>query len=191
MQQVNDIEAAVERGVSPKQEERHLITALFTDEDRAERAFQAAVDRGYQVGDINVAMSEATRQRLLAEESEVAGAMAAHKAEGGELGGPAGGRAALLVTVFAAVGAALALPALGLVMAGPVAASLLGAGAAGVAAGLLGALGDWGLPEERVKQYQAGVRDGGILIGLEAKSEADLRAIEAVWTQLGGRYVHR
>jgi hypothetical protein len=170
--------------------DRHLVTGLFIDDVAAERAYQLCVDRGYQVGDINIVMSEDTRRRLVAVESEIAGSMAARKAAGGELGGPAGGRAAMLITVFAAVGTALALPALGLVMTGPIAAALMGAGAAGVAASLVGALGDWGLPEDRVRQYEAGIGEGGILIGVEPRSKGDARLIDRAWKALGGRHVH-
>ena len=45
-------------------------------------------------------------------------------------GGPGGGRVGILVTVFAAVGAAVALPATGFI-AGPIAVALTAAGAAG------------------------------------------------------------
>jgi len=121
---------------------RRTITGLFSDGQSAERAYQACVERGYRIGEVNVVMSEDTRQRLVSGDSETSTLLARRKAEGGELGGPKGGRAEILVTIFAAVGAALALPALGFVVAGPLAAALASAGAAGLAAGLMGALGD-------------------------------------------------
>lgn len=169
---------------------RHLVTGLFSSGASAEQAYQVCVDRGYQIGEINVVMSDDTRRQLLANESEFASEVTGRKAEGGELGGPTGGRAAVLITVFAAVGAALALPALGLVLAGPITAALVGAGAAGVTAGLIGALADWGLPEDRVLQYEAGMHDGGILLGVDARSADDARQIERAWKTLGGRHVH-
>jgi len=115
--------------------------------------------------------------------------LASKKAEGGELGGPTGGRVEILVTIFAAVGAALALPALGFVVAGPIAAALASAGAAGLVAGLIGALGDWGIPEKRVRLYEAGIKDGGILMMVEARSDEDARQIEQHWKAVGGRDV--
>ena len=89
---------------------RPMITALFGDEHSAERAYQACVERGYEIGEVNVIMSEDTRARLTTEESDTASLLARRKAEGGELGGPSGGRVEMLVTIIAAVGAALALP---------------------------------------------------------------------------------
>lgn len=166
---------------------RRMVTGLFRDGGDAERAFRACVERGYEIGEVNVVMSEGTRQRLLAGDSEVATLLARKKAEGGELGGPAGGRIGILLSVFAAVGAALALPALGFVVAGPIAAALAGAGAAGLAAGLVGALGDWGIPEDRIRAYEAGIREGGILMMVEVRTDEDARHVEQQWQAIGGR----
>lgn len=166
-----------------------MITGLFNDGHAAERAYQACLERGYEIGDVNVVMSDDTRQRLYADGSDTTTLLARKKAEGGELGGPPGGRLEILVTVFAAVGAAVVLPALGFVVAGPVAAALAGAGAAGLAAGLLGALGDWGIPEGRVRKYEAGIQEGGILMMVEVRSDETARQIEQQWKAIGGREV--
>lgn len=174
---------------APSSGERRMLTGLFRDGPGAERAYQACVARGYEIGDVNVVMSEDTRKTLLADDSDITTLLASKEAEGGELGGPKGGRTEMLVTILAAVGAAVALPALGFVVAGPVAAALAGAGAAGVAAGLIGALGDWGIPKERIEQYEAGVRDGGILMMVEARSVEDAREIAQQWQANGGQHV--
>jgi hypothetical protein len=168
---------------------RRMVTGLFSDGPSAERAYQACVDRGYEVGEVNVVMSDDTRQRLLSEHTQAATLLARRKAEGGELGGPAGGRVELLVTIAAAVGAAVALPALGFVMAGPIATALASAGAAGVAAGLIGALGDWGIPPDRIRRYEADIQRGDILMMVHARSEQDARQLEQQWQALGGREV--
>jgi hypothetical protein len=168
---------------------RRMITGLFSDGQSAERAYQACVERGYEIGEVNVVMSDDTRKRLFSEDSDTTTLLARRKAEGGELGGPTGGRVEILVTIFAAVGAALALPALGFVAAGPIAAALASAGAAGVVAGLIGALCDWGVPEERVRLYEAGIRAGGILMMVEARSDEDARQIEQHWKASGAREV--
>jgi hypothetical protein len=168
---------------------RRMITGLFSDGQSAERACQACVERGYAMGEVNVVMSEDTRKRLFSEDSGTATQLARRKAEGGELGGPAGGRVEILVTIFAAVGAALALPALGFVVAGPIAAALASAGAAGLVAGLIGTLGDWGIPQERVRRYEAGIKEGGILMMVEARSDEDALQIEQHWKAAGGRDV--
>lgn len=168
---------------------RRRVTALFRDGESAERAYQACVARGYEIGEVNVLMSEDTRQGLIAEHSATTTLLAGKKAEGGQLGGPKGGRIEILVTIFAAIGAALALPALGFVVAGPLAAAVASAGAAGLAAGLIGALGDWGISEDRVRQYESGIHEGGILMMVEARSDEDARQLAQQWTAIGGRDV--
>ena len=165
------------------------VTGLFSDGQSAESAYQACARRGYETGDVNVVMSEETRKRLIHDGSGTTTHLAQRDAEGGELGGPTGGRVEILVTIFAAVGAALALPALGFVVAGPIAAALASAGAAGVAAGLIGTLGDWGIPQEGVRLYETGIRDGGILMMVEARSDEDARQIAQQWKAAGGRDV--
>jgi hypothetical protein len=166
------------------------VVGIFDTTDGAERAYEACVGRGYKIGEINVVISEGTRRKLLKSDDEVKGELAKRDAEGGELGGPKGGRVGLLMTVFAAVGAAVAVPAIGFA-AGPIAVALAAAGAAGVAGGVISALGDWGVPEERVRGYEADIRKGAILMSVEAKSAADANAIAEEWNQHGGRDIHR
>ena len=166
-----------------------LLTGLFPDSDAAERAYQACLDRGYEIGKVNVVVSQGTRSAILGENDSAKAALASREAEGGKLGGPTGGRVAILLTVFAAVGAAVAIPTVGFI-AGPVAVALAAAGTAGVAGGLMGALGQWGVPHDRLDEYQAGIRKGQILIMVEPSSDADADAIRKDWIAIGGRQVH-
>ena len=164
------------------------LTGLFSSGKDAERAYQVCIDRGHTVGDVNVVVSEGTRSKLLQTDDAIQAGLASRKAEGGELGGPRGGRAGILVTVLAAVGAAVALPATGII-AGPIAVALAAAGAAGAAAGLISALSDWGVPAERVRIYEAGIREGDILLMVEASSAEEARQIADEWKNLGGREI--
>ena len=63
------------------------------------------------------------------------------------------------------------------------AAGIAGAGAGGVTAGLVGALIGWGIPEDRLKEYEQDISNGGILIGVNARSEEDARLFESDWNQ--------
>ena len=81
------------------------------------------------------------------------------------------------------------LPGLGLVIAGPLAAAVAGAGAGGVTAGLVGALIGWGIPEDRLKEYEQGINDGGILIGVKARSSEHARQFENNWNQNSGTQI--
>jgi hypothetical protein len=165
-----------------------IVTGLFTDADDVERAYEALLRSGYDKGDVNVVMSDDTRRRFVGEGGGARADLGSKSAEGGALGGPTGGRIGILIPIVAAVGASLALP--GLVVVGPIAVALAGAAGAGVAAGLIGALGDWGIPEERARQYEGGIHDGGILVGVNARSADDARSIAQQWTALGARHVH-
>jgi hypothetical protein len=171
-------------------EKTYPLVGVFDTANAAERAYKSCLDRGYELGQINVVVSEETRQKLLTSDDEIKATLATREAEGGELGGPKGGRVGMLVTVFAAVGAAVAVPAIGFVV-GPLAIALTAAGAAGVAGGLVAAFGHWGVPQERVRGYEADVRKGAILMSVEAKSAADAKAIADDWAKSGGRDIHR
>ena len=171
-------------------EKTYPLVGIFDSGDAAERAYQACLNRGYELGQVNVVVSEETRDKLLKSEHEVKAELGTREAEGGELGGPKGGRMGLLVTVFAAVGAAIAVPAIGIVV-GPLAVALTAAGAAGVAGGLFAALGDWGVPKERVSGYEADIGKGAILMSVEARSAEDANALAQAWRKAGGRDIHR
>lgn len=170
--------------------ETHPVVGLFETTGAAERAYVSCLDRGYDLGRINVVVSEGTRQKLLISDNEIKTELAGREAEGGELGGPKGGRVGMLVAALAAVSAAVAVPALGFVV-GPLAIAMTAAGAAGVAGGLFAAFSDWGVPEERLRGYEADVRKGGILMSVEAKSASDANAIAEDWAEFGGRNIHR
>lgn len=180
----------------PLGEESRFVTALFRDIDAAERAYRAAQALGYENEDINLVISDETRDRLLAERhgahpglSDNAAESAEKPAKGADLGGPTGGALATIAPVIAAVGTVVLIP--GLILAGPIAAALTAAGAVGLAGGLIGALKDWGIPRERVHEYEAAVRDGALLIGVKAHSDEDARQVERQWEAEGGRFVHR
>ena len=171
-------------------EKTYPLVGIFDTANSAERAYESCLSRGYELGQINVVVSEGTRQKLLASDSEFKAELATREADGGELGGPKGGRVGMLVTVLAAVGAAVAVPAIGFVV-GPLAIALTAAGAAGAAGGLFAVFSDWGVPEERRHGYEADVRKGAILMTVEAKSAADAAATAEDGAQSGGRDIHR
>lgn len=174
----------------PQPDESRFVTALFRSPDDAERAYRAATALGYEDADINLVISDATRERLLADAhhpnlSNNAAESKEKPAKGADLGGPTGGTLATIAPVIAAVGTAVLVP--GLVFAGPIAIALTAAGAVGIAGGLIGALKDWGIPQDRVREYETAVRDGAILIGVKARSAEDAQQLEQQWRAEGGR----
>ena len=86
-----------------------------------------------------------------------------------------------IAAAIAAVGTTIAIPGLGLVLAGPIAAAIAGAGAGAATGGIVGALVGWNMPEERVKEYDEGIRNGGILMGVRPRNEEDANHLSTAW----------
>ena len=170
-----------------------LVTALFPDRQSAEAAYASAQSRGYQKDDFNLVMSDDTRKRHFSDDSSGVGSqteLGNKAAEGAGIGGALGGTVGAVLAGIAALGTSLVLPGLGLVVAGPLAAAVAGAGAGAAGGGLLGALIGWNMPEERVKHYESGVKNGGILIGLRARNDDDASYLENQWKQNRGEHVY-
>lgn len=169
-----------------------LVTGLFPDRESAEAAYGAAHERGYTKDDMNLVMSDETRDRHFAGSTAGKETELGNKAaEGAGIGGAIGGTIGAVVAAIAAVGTSLALPGIGIVIAGPIAAALAGAGAGAAGGGLIGALVGWNMPEERVKEYEEGVKKGGILMGLRANNDEDAAHLESSWKTNRGQNVYR
>ena len=166
-----------------------MVTGLFKDSESVERAYEVVSRRDYGTADINVVMSDDTRRRYVSDGREINIELGRKVMEGGEMGGPMGGTMGMIIPVLIAAGV-VALPGLGLVLAGPVAVALAAAGAAGLTGGLIAALSDWGIPDERAKQYEAGIHGGGIMVGVRTRSDEDARHFEQEWETIGGQHVH-
>jgi len=167
-----------------------LVTGLFPDRDSAEAAYAAASERGYTKDDVNLVMSDETRATHFAP-GGVETELGNKAAKGAGVGGAIGGTLGAIAAAVAAVGTTLALPGLGLVIAGPLAAAVAGAGAGAAGGGLIGALIGWSMPEERVKRYEEGIRNGGILMGLHARNDDDAAHLENRWKSGNGQHVYR
>lgn len=172
------------------QQSSRIVTGLFHDRDSAEHAYTTVAERGYHRDDVNVVMSDDTRLRHFPNDSVMVTELGSKAAEGAGIGGAIGGTLGAIAAAIAAIGTTLVLPGLGLVVAGPIAAAIAGAGAGSVTGGLVGALIGWGLPEERVKHYEDGIRDGGILMGVTARNEEDARHFEQEWKAKNGEQVY-
>ncbi len=169
---------------------RPLVTGLFPDRDSAEAAYNAAHTRGYGTDDVNLVMSDDTRARHFSD-TAVETELGNKAAEGAGIGGAVGGTLGAIAGAIAAAGTTLALPGLGLVVAGPIAAAIAGAGAGGAGGSLIGALIGWNMPEERVKEYEEGLKEGRILMGVHARSDEDAAYLENQWRQNRGERVYR
>src|SRR5258705_13177404 len=111
-----------------------LVTGLFKNRVAAEAAVDAILKRGYTRDDISVLMSDATRSKEFALQTR------SHAADGAGIGGAGGGAVGAVLGAMFPVGTTLILPGVNLVVAGPIAAGLVGGGAGGGAGGVHSAL---------------------------------------------------
>jgi hypothetical protein len=171
-----------------------MVTALFKDRNSAERAYRAAAELGYDKADITVVISAEARNRHFPDDapatelSEKASKVTSKTPEGADLGGPISGTVGTLAPAAAAAGAVLLIP--GIIFAGPVAVALTAAAAVALTGGLVGALAKWGIPAERVQEYEVGVREGGIVLGVKARNAEDAGRLEKAWSSAGGQLIH-
>lgn len=170
--------------------QKSLVTGLFRDKQDAEQAYQAAIRRGYQSKDLNLVMTDETRKRYFAGE-QVETELGTKATEGMGVGGAIGSAVGGIAGAIAAVGTSLAIPGLGLVVAGPLAAAIAGMGAGGAAGSLVGGLIGLGIPDERVKHYDKGIKEGGILLSVQPRSEDDAQFLEKQWKESHGEQVYR
>jgi hypothetical protein len=162
-----------------------MVTGLFNDRESAEHAYKAAAERGYGKDDINLMMSEETKQRHFHAGASERTELGSKAAEGAGIGGAIGGTVGAVLAAIAAVGTSIAIPGLGLVIAGPVAAALAGAGAGAATGGIVGALVGSGIPKERVAHYEEGIKNGGIVMGVTPRNDADAAHLEQSWKSRG------
>lgn len=170
-------------------EDRKILTGLFNDRESAENAYNSATKRGYTKDDINLLMSDETRNKYFADDDETE---IGNKAlEGAGAGSAVGGTVGAIIGAIAAIGTNVFLPGLGLIVAGPLAAALAGAGAGGLTGGLVGALIGWGIPEDRAQAYEQGLRDGKIMVGVNPRNEEDAAYFENEWRNYRGEDIYR
>ena len=171
-----------------RQRSNRMVTGLFRDRESAERAYGSLSERGYGKDDVNLIMSDDTRKKYFADDDTELGTKAW---EGAGKGAAIGGGVGATLAAIAAIGTTLALPGLGLLIAGPIAAALAGGGAGALTGGLIGALVGHGIPEEHAKHYEKGIREGGIVMGVQPRSEEDADYFEKNWRENRGESVYR
>ena len=184
----NNTIPADDRSVGTARQRATIMTGLFRDRESAERAYRTLGERGYGKDDVNLLMSDETRKKYFADRETEIGTKAWEDAgKGAAIGGAVGATLAAL----AAIGTTLALPGLGLLIAGPIAAAFAGAGAGAVTGGLVGALVGYGIPEERAKLYEQGIKDGGIVVGVSPRTPEDADYLENDWRTNRGEALYR
>jgi len=184
---------------------RNYLTGSFSDRDSAERAYNRLRERGYTDEEINIIMSDKTREKYFDKDRLRAGekdfererkkadmdAFGTKAMEGAGKGGAIGGAVGAAAGIIAAIGTSLVIPGLGLVIAGPIAAGLAGAGAGGVTGGIVGALVGSGIPKDRAERYEKAIKQGDIVMGVKPRSDEDASFLEKNWREYEAHDVYR
>ncbi len=170
------------------EEKSNFLTASFHDVENAEHAYNNLRERGYSDDEISVIMSEESLKKHFgseagkkSEKSEFGNKAAEGAGTGAAVGGGIGAAAGIIV----ALGTSVVVPGLGIVVAGPLAAGLAGAGGGGIAGGIVGALIGAGIPKERAEKYEKGIKEGQIVIATQMHNEDDAKYFEEKWKKYG------
>lgn len=166
-----------------------MLTGMFRDRESADRAYKSALDRGYTKDDVNVMMSDQTRDSWFSDDDDTE--LGSKAMEGAGAGSAIGGTLGAIIGGIAAIGTSVLIPGLGLVVAGPLAAALAGAGAGGLTGGLVGALIGSGIPEDRARLYEEGIKNGGMVMGVNPRNDEDAAYFENDWRTNRGEHVYR
>jgi hypothetical protein len=166
-----------------------MVTAVFRDRVNAQTAYDRLRSRGYTANEVNVIMSDATRNTYFAGDANegrirAGSAASAGMATGGAIGTAVG---ATLAAVLA-IGTTVLIPGLGWV-AGPLAAAFAGGGAGAVAGGVIGGLVGLGIPEPNARAYEEVLREGGVVIGVAPHTSNDASAIQKEFDELKGENI--
>ncbi|OON68923.1 hypothetical protein B0919_10965 [Hymenobacter sp. CRA2] len=165
------------------------LTSTFRDRESAERAYSSLSSRGYTKDDVNLLMSDETRKTHFGDDTPHT-ELGNKAMEGAGVGSAIGGTAGAVIGAIAAIGTSVALPGLGLIVAGPLAAALAGAGAGGLTGGLVGALVGSGIPEERAAEYEHDIKNGGIVMGVRPRSDEDARHFQDEFRRNNGDRIY-
>ena len=167
----------------------HKVFGAFTTKANAEGCYEALLFKGFTPSEINVMMSDKTRSRDYSYTMDK-GAKAGSKAvEGVGVGGAIGTAVGASLAALAAVGTTLALPGLGLVIAGPIAAALAGGGAGAVAGGAIGGLVGLGITEQNAKRYNEALANGGVVISVFTPDSKSAKTAQTLMVEHGGTEV--
>jgi hypothetical protein len=149
---------------------------IYYDREPATAAVERLHGLGYGRDDISVMMDDKTREKAFS------ALVSAKGSEGLAAGATIGGVLGAIVAGITATGSVAAIAGTGGIatplVVGPLAAALAGLGAGAAGGGIVGGLIGVGIGEKRAKDYEKGLREGGILVAVRPKTKdhrADVR----------------
>src|SRR3954468_2966837 len=150
------------------------VVGLFDDLDDAQKVVNDLTQLGIARSDISIARQQSDKTSATTTNPDHSGDIGSGVATGATTGAVVGGAAGLIASL-----SALAIPGFGPILAaGPIVATLSGAGIGAAAGGLIGALVNAGVPEEEAEYYSEGVRRGGTLVSVRTEDALAERAAD-------------
>jgi len=160
-----------------------MIKTIVGSFDSFNEAHKVANDlraAGFMDSDISIVANNAAGDYQADPRVTAAPDDASATAKGALTGAVVGGGAGLAASL-----AGLAIPGIGpIIAAGPIVATLAGAGTGAVAGGLIGGLVDLGVPESHAQYYAESVRRGGALVTVRA-DEVRADEVQAILREHG------
>jgi predicted phage tail protein len=139
----------------------HRINATFRSQVTAEAVLLELERMGVNERQISALMSDTSRGKVFNIESHT------KAAEGTSIGAATGGVIGIILGGLATA-TALAIPGLNIVVSGALVSALAGLGAGAATGGLIGGLVGAGMTEHEAKLYENEIKDGAILISVDA-----------------------
>jgi hypothetical protein len=157
------------------------VFGIYATPGTAEAAVDHLIANGFTNSAISVLLPDDESTRAFAHEKQT------KAPEGTTTGAVTGGVIGGTLGLLAGVGA-LAIPGVGpLIAAGPIMATLAGAGAGGAVGGIVGALVGMGIPEYEAKRYEGAVKDGGTLLSVHCDTSEQVDAAKNALKSTGAR----
>lgn len=158
-----------------------VVFGIFDTRMAVERAVDELKMRGFRQEDISVLLPNAEGSKNFAHEKGT-------KAPEGATTGAASGLVVGGTLGWLAGIGMLAIPGIGpFIAAGPLLASLAGAGIGGTVGGLGGALIGFGIPEYEAKRYESVLKSGGMLISVHADNSEWVTKAQDILKAAGAR----
>ena len=165
------------------------VVGFFTDGAAGESAYTLLKELGYGENEINVLLSDESKKLYFPDPGFRGEAVGATATSGPAVGAAVGAGTGVVLGGMLGVAAVIALPGIGLLALGPLAAIVTGSGFGGLSGGLLGSLLGVAIPEDQANAYEDKLRKGNILIGVSPRSSEDRQKIINEWDLLGAEIV--
>lgn len=174
---------------SSEYRKNQMLTGLFNDCESIDRAYKSLIARGYTDNDINIVMLDQTRDNHFAN-SESLTELGNKVLAGTGTGSPIDGTIWAMIGGVGAIGTN-AFPGLGIIAAGPLAATLSSSHVGGLTDGLLSTLVNSGISEDRARLYEEGIHNGSVVIGVTVRNAEDADYFENEWRNYRCEHIYR